>query len=366
MTIDVAVIGLGAAGAAALNALARRGARCIGLDRFAPPHAEGSSHGHTRLLRVAHGEGPLAGLMRRGVPLWRALERRTGADLFRNTGVTFAGPPGASFVAATLAECEAHGVAVGPAEPGPLDIPLEWTAFVDREAGFLFAERAIAAMLAEAQAYGADVRTGAAVEALESSPRGVTLRTASDVFKARTVVVAAGGWSADLLPQLAPVLAIERRVLYWFADPSGVHAGPAFGPFMIEDETGRALYGFPDLEGRGVKVAEHADSVCGAKHPREIDRHGVEDDFAAFEPFARRFLPRLGTRTASAVCFYPMSRDGMFVIDRLPDAPVVVAAGLCGHGFKFAPVIGEAVADLALFGHAPDDVATFNLGRFSE
>ncbi|HWE45544.1 MAG TPA: N-methyl-L-tryptophan oxidase [Caulobacteraceae bacterium] len=370
---DAIVVGLGAAGAGALYAFAKQGARVVGVDRYAPPHDQGSSHGETRMLRCAYGEGagytPLA---LKSVDLWRALEAKTGTRLFDQIGLTYAGPQSSAFLATTRASAAKHGVPlrdlVGAerASAGYV-VPDDWQCFLEPGAGFLYAERAIETLHAAAKARGADIVTGSPVRTIESDGDEVRVVTGSATIRARRAVVCAGGWTAELLPQLASVLSVERRDLHWFSDPKGRYAVSAgFRPFYIEDTDGLAVYGLPDWGGTGVKMGEHIEGAV-SQHPDAVDRAARPDDVARTRRLAERFFPDLGEVKRSAVCLYPMSRDEDFILDAAPGLPgVTVLAGLSGHGFKFIPVLGEAAARMALGGEAGPEFAMFRLNRFEE
>ena len=370
---DVAVIGLGAAGSAALAALARAGVSAIGVDRYAPPHAVGSSHGETRLLRVAYAEGALyVPMARRAIELWRALEARSGRELFRQTGIIYAGPHDSAFLSASLASAREHGVHVGERTPerraqleAALRLPADWLCCVETEGGYLLAEDAIAAMLGEAREHGAEIRVEQSCRAVEPARDAVRIVTDGGIVSAKRCIVAAGAWTAQIVPALAPHLHVERKTLHWFADPKGLYAPGTFMPFLCEDEAGRQVYGFPDC-GTGVKVAEHTAPSEAYRDAAAVPREVTTDDANRIVPSARRFCPGLGAIVRSASCLYPMSKDGHFIIDVLPgsEGRVFVAAGLSGHGFKFAPVIGEAVAHLALGRPQHIDLAPFSLARF--
>jgi monomeric sarcosine oxidase len=371
---DVAVVGLGAAGAGALYALAKRGVRAIGVDRFAPPHDQGSSHGETRMLRAAYGEGAAyTPLTLRAVEMWRALEQDSGRSLFQPCGLIYAGPRSSPFLAQTRASAGAHGVEIVDLEgdaraQAGFVIPDAWQMLLEPEAGFLYAEPAIEALLACAVRRGAEVRTGAAVRSIASDDDGVRIAIAGGEIRAKAGVVAAGGWTAALIPALAPVLSVERRTIHWFADTDGRYA-PArgFRPFYVEDEQGLAVYGLPDVGGAGVKIGEHIDGGEPQASPDAVDRAVHVGDEARTRALAGRYFGALGPATRAAVCLYPMSRDQDFILDRAPGlAKVVVLAGLSGHGFKFSPVLGDAAAAMAL-GKPPDPAfAPFRLDRFPE
>jgi monomeric sarcosine oxidase len=368
---DFAVIGLGAAGSATLSFLARAGAKVVGLDRFSPPHDQGSSHGETRLLRIAHSEGaayvPLA---RRAAELWRALEARRGARLFSHTGILYCGPGEGEFMRATRqsaaeAHVELEGVARG--ELARLVVPGNWQRVLDREAGYLQAEPAISAFLEDAQAHGAAIHPGCACRAIEIGRDEVALTTERGTLRAGRVIVTAGAWARELVPGLAPVTHIERRVIHWFKDLGGGHTGESgFLPFALETEAGELFYGFPANARGEVKVGEHFTTDLVAA-PAALNRAISRADTDHIEGLARRFLPGLGPRTRSAVCMYPMSRDAHFILDRDPHSErLIIGAGLCGHGFKFAPAIGEALANFALQRPQALDMDFFSLRRFPE
>lgn len=366
---DVAVIGLGAAGSSALAALARAGAKAVGIDRYAPPHAHGSSHGETRLLRTAYAEGaayvPMA---LRSIDLWRALEQRTGAALFRQTGVFYCGPRDDAFLASAR---EAARLWKLPLAEGGLDaaraqirIPDGWQSFEERGGGYLFAEAAIDAFLNDARAHGARVASDCRCAAVDGGGKDILLRTSAGPIRAARVIVATGAWASELLPALAARTHVERRVLHWYRDTDGRYREDAgFKPFAVMTEDGRMFYGFPANADGEVKVAEH---FSGARiaGPETVDRTISAVDAAHIDPFVARHLPGLGARTRGTVCLYPMSWDAHFILDRLPgDTRIVIGAGLSGHGFKFAPVIGEALANFALDAEQKIDVGRFSLTR---
>lgn len=364
----VAVVGLGAAGAAALWALARAGVDAVGVERGQLAHALGSSHGQTRLLRVAYAEGArYVPLVRRAIGLWRELEAASRETIFHHTGVFYAGAGDSAFIATSLASARAHDVRVEAqaAPPHGLKLPGGVTSFLEVEGGFLESDRALAAFAGAATRMGARVLLDTAVTAVSAQGRQVEVATSGGAIVADTAIVTAGAWTGELLPALAPFLFAERKVLHWFADPNGRYTlNAGFKPFIADVGGGAALYGFPKLDGRGVKVAEH---VFGAGGPHDdlADRSIRPGDIARIDELLRAHMPELGAPIESKVCLYPMSRDGDFMLDRLPGAPnLIVGAGLSGHGFKFSPALGEALAALALERAPPVDVSFLSLKRF--
>jgi len=370
--VQVAVIGLGVAGAATLHALARAGVAAIGVDRFAPPHDQGASHGETRMLRVAYGEGagysPLAA---RAKALWRGIEAETGVRLYEETGLVYAGPRSSPFLAETWRAGELNDLGLRELAPAArvdlgFEVPDDWRCILEPGAGFLYAERAIETLLAQARAHGAEVVIDRRVLVVRSTDGGVEIETDAGIVSADRAVVCAGGWTAGLLPELAPALSVERRTIHWFADADGARTPEAgFRPFYIEDEDGLAVYGLPNWGGNGVKIGEHIEGVAQAS-PEDIDRTVHAEDEARLTAMASRYFAGLGPVAKSQTCLYPMSRDQDFILDRLPsDSRITVLAGLSGHGFKFAPALGEAAAAMALDREPPLDLAMFALRRFA-
>jgi sarcosine oxidase len=362
-TYDVAVIGLGAAGSATLNVLARAGRRVIGIDRFDPPHRMGSSHGETRLLRAAYAEGLFyVPLVKRAITLWKAAERRTGKRLFEQAGVVYAGPREHVFVAGTRAAAEQKQMrlAKAPGLEAWFDLPDDWERFRETEGGCVYPERAIAAFLSEAWTHGAKIRRETRCEAIDRSGETIAIRTARGTVQAGRVVITTGAWIGELVPALRPVTFVERRALHWFADPARRYTRKAgFRPFAIGMDDGQMIYGFPANARGEVKVGEHLRAAVIAS-PDELDRTVRRADIAAIAPLVRRYLPGLGKRLRSEVCMYPMAQDERFILARDPDDPrVTIGAGLSGHGFKFAPAIGEVLANLALGRAQKVDVTAF-------
>jgi sarcosine oxidase len=351
-TFDVAVIGLGAAGSAALQALAKSGKRVVGIDQYDPPHALGSSHGETRLLRTAYFEGAFyIPLVKRAITLWKALEKKTGTKLFEQTGVNYAGPARGMFMTGTLGSARKKQVALRPARGMErwFEIGAGWPAVTDVAGGYVYPERAIGAFLAEARRNGATIHKNCRCDAIDTRGEAIILHTARGPIAAKSLVVTTGAWIAELMPELAPLATVERRVLHWFADPKRKFTRKAgFLPFAISNDEGKFLYGFPANAKGEVKVAEHL-TVEVIASPKSLNRKITRADKAAIDTLVSQMMPDLGKRLRSTVCMYPMMPDERFLLARHPrDKRIVIGAGLSGHGFKFAPAIGEVLANLAL------------------
>jgi sarcosine oxidase len=370
---DVAICGLGAMGSAALYALARRGCRVLGIERYAPGHERGSSHGETRIVRLSYFEHPsYVPLVRRAYGLWRDLERAAGCQLLHITGIVEIGPPDGALVTGTLTSARAHGL------PHELlaahEIMRRFPAFrlppahvgvVQPDGGFVEAEASIHAMLALAQGMGAEIHTGETVRAIEPRADAVRLVTGQTTIEAGAVVVAAGPWIESLLPDLQLPLRVTRQAMGWFAPAEpALFAPDRFPTFLIESEGG-IHYGFPPFAGTAIKVAKH--HHCDeAVDPEDYDRAVSPEDEALIRTAVERFLPAAnGPLVSARTCLYTVAPDGDFVIDRLPGAANVIVVSACsGHGFKFAPAIGEIAADLATRGATDCDIARFRIDRF--
>jgi sarcosine oxidase len=370
--IDVVVVGLGVMGSAAACHLARRGRRVVGIERFRPGHEHGSSHGATRIIRLGYYEHPgYVPLLRRAYALWRELEAAAGRPLLQITGIAEIGRPDGKLVAGTLAAARTHDLphAVLAATEfmrrfPAFRIPADCVGVVQPDGGVLAAEPAIKAQLDLAQAAGAELRTGETVTAIEPRRGGVEVRTDRGTLEAGSAIIAAGPWVKKLLPDLAAPLRATRQVMAWFEPRDASLFSPGrFSVFMIESAQG-IHYGFP-LDDIGVKFAKHyhADE---AVDPDACDRSASPADEALIRPMLAECLPAANGRLLQArICLYTMTPDGDFLIDRLPAAPQIVVASPCsGHGFKFAPVIGEILADLATKGATSHDISRFRLARF--
>ncbi len=364
---DVIVAGLGSLGSAAAFHLARRGRRVLGLDRFTPPHTEGSHHGKTRIIREAYFEDPrYVPLVQRAYEEWAALERECGRELMKPTGGLMIGIPNGVLVAGAQRSAEEHGL---PYESLSVDevrrrhpalcLDGEMDVLYEPRAGVLYPEVCVQAHLDGARAAGAQLRFGQPVTAWSADGEGVRVETAEARFCAERLVLSAGAWMGRLVRELEHDLEVERQVLYFFEPVEPADCEPGKLPiFMIEHEYGRYYYGVPDL-GEGVKVAIHHEGEIGDpdRLSRDVEPHEVE----AIRDFTRRYLPAAaGTMNKACVCMYTNTPDRHFIVDFHPDNPAVLVASPCsGHGFKFCGVLGNAVAALAEGEPAPVDLSMF-------
>jgi sarcosine oxidase len=369
----VAVVGLGAMGSAALWQLAARGIPAIGFEQFEPGHDRGSSHGESRIIRTAYFEGeqyvPLA---HRAFALWERLERETGAELLTRTGGLMIGRPDSEVVAGTRHSVDTHHLAHETLGAEALKrrypqhrLDAEEVAILEEPAGVLRPERAVRAMVRRAAELGVEVRTGVVVDQIEESDEGVTVVAGGETHSMDRAVVAVGPWLPAFLPQLGRHLTVTRQIMAWFPVPDPDPFIPARFPIFIHDVDGHQAYGFPALDGKTVKVAIHREGA--ATEVSSVDRSIHPADVAPLRAFVERRLAGVSPEPVRAkVCLYTNTPDGHFVIGRVgARGRVVVLGGFSGHGFKFAPVIGEIAADLATTGETGHPIAMFDPHRFS-
>lgn len=373
---DVAIVGLGAMGSSAAYHLSRRGQRVVGIDRFAPPHAMGSTHGRSRMIREAYYEHPLyVPLVQRAYALWGELERAAGdRSFFMRTGGLMIGEETGALVSGTLRSAIDHHL---PHEVlsarelhrrypafSPMD---EMVGVLEQRAGILLPDAIVQAHLELAEHHGATLLPNAQVLGWDRSSEGMEIRTAGQTIVARQVVVAAGAWTGRLLADLSLPLTVERQVIHWF-DP--VRFPEYFEPLRMpvsiwELENGTLFYTKPDL-GDGVKIGIHHSGLT--VDPDAVDRKISDAEDALIYDLLRRFVPfAKGHMRERAVCLYTNTPDAHFIVDRHPLAPEILILSPCsGHGFKFSSVLGEIATDLVTTGSSTFDLSPFALRRFDK
>jgi sarcosine oxidase len=383
---DVAVIGLGAMGAASLYQLAKRGVKAIGIDRYSPPHDRGSTHGETRITRQAVGEGEAyVPLVLRAHEIWRELEAETGEVLLNQCGCLIvgsgAGASGsrrAAFFATTRRAAERYGIAHEMLEPS--EIRHRYPQFTPQDheigyfepgGGYVDPERCVAAQLRRAGEMGAVLRTGTTVLAIEDETGNVRIKTDAGDILAAQVVVSAGPWVPSMMgPPFDAVLSPCRQVMHWFPVNDERIADWQTSPVFIWTHgplPSDMFYGFPALPGhRAVKTAGEQYDI--STHPDVVERDvGADEsrDMRAAHVAGR--LQGLGTAAEKSVtCLYTVTPDSHFLIDRHPrNERLIVVSPCSGHGFKHSAGIGEAVAELATEGQSAVDIKPFALARFS-
>lgn len=379
-THDVIVLGLGAMGAAACSALARRGVRVLGLERFdldhPPPLRWGSSGGQSRLIRQAYFEHPdYVPLLRETYQLWRGLEARTNKTLLHETGLLYLGPPDGPLLTGVRQSASAYQIPVDLLDRATLDarwpafcMPDGWRALFEPGAGYVLAEASIQAMLDDARGNGAELRGQTPVERWRAAADGVEV-VAGDgqSHRADHLIVTAGAWARALLGNLGIPLTVTRQVLGWVEAAESASSLPCWAAEAADDSGIGLHYGVPPV------VPGPAGLKCGFHHSgREVDPDANPttvdaDERDAMREGLRRYLPEFdGEVTTAHACLYTMSPDGHFVLGPHPREPrVTIATGFSGHGFKFAPVVGEALADFATAGGSERPVGFLSPSRFA-
>ncbi|HEY2785952.1 MAG TPA: N-methyl-L-tryptophan oxidase [Fimbriiglobus sp.] len=371
---DVIVLGLGGMGSAAAFHLARRGRRVLGLDQFAPAHARGSSHGHSRIIRTAYYEHPgYVPLVRRAFDLWYELELFTGRPLLLPAECLGLGPPTGEVVTGVCQSAAAHGLPIETLSAAEVAKrfpafrpPDEFVGVVERLAGILLVEACVQAHLDAAGQFGAELHHGEPVREWRSTGTGVEVRTDNATYTAAKLVVTAGAWATRLLADLGVPFAVLRQVMHWFAPPDpALVRRDRFPVYLVESPTG-AYYGMPMIDPRGHKAARHF-GVPELPSPDAVDWTVRPEDVEIGQAFVNTYLPAAaGPCTHSQICMYTTTPDKHFVIDIHPHHPnVAVAAGFSGHGFKFAPAVGEVLADLADAGRTSHPIELFRSTRFA-
>lgn len=370
---DVIVVGVGAMGSSACYHLAKRGVNVLGLEQFDIPHARGSSHGQSRMIRMAYYEHPdYVPLLRRAYALWDEIERETGQKLLHVTGGIYMGPPDGEVVAGSLQSARQHGLAHELLDYAALrkrfpqfTVPESWQGLYEGRAGFLLPERTVATYAEAALRRAAELHGHEAVLAWRATDGGVGVKTTRGEYEAERLLFCGGPWSAKLLNDLGVPLVVTRQVLGWVWPKTPELFGMGCLPVWAIEKPGGLYYGFPMMpDSPGFKLAEHAFGT--PTDPDRVARDVTAEDEKTFRPALRQYIPDAdGPTLAVRTCLYTHSPDHHFIIDRHPHHErVTVACGFSGHGFKFASVVGEVLADLATTGATALPAAFLGLGRF--
>ncbi|MEQ9412083.1 MAG: N-methyl-L-tryptophan oxidase [Fuerstiella sp.] len=368
---DVIVIGTGGVGSAALCELAGRGLRVLGLDRFPPGHQRGSSHGQTRIIRRSYFEHPdYVPLLNMAWDLWDELCARRDTALLQRTGLVYFGPPQSPVITGVIESAAQHHLKVDVLEHKEsavqfpaFVVPDEATVLFESEAGYLFVEECVTAFIDDAIQQKAEIKSDATVLSWSSHGSHVSVDTDGGRYEAARLVVTAGAWSRSLLAELDIPLQVVRKHLHWYTTRDR-HCQQARGcPCFFYAAMNGYFYGFPDF-GHGLKVAEHSGGQP-IDDPLRDDHHEESADTERIGSFLQQYLPGVDQqRLRHDVCFYTMTPDEHFIIDRHPEHPnVVFAAGLSGHGFKFASAIGRMLTELAVDGRTSVPLDFLSLQR---
>lgn len=381
---DVIVAGLGAMGSSSAYQLARRGCRVLAIDRYYPPHSNGSSHGRARVMRLAIGEGEhYTPLSKRSYELFRELETRTGNRLLEVTGMLTI-----SAIDRSVIQTEGHFFDNTVQSARKHDIPHDLLdarqvrarfpqfkieddqrAYFEYDAGYLRPEECVRTQLSIAQQLGCHLHLNEQVKRVFATESGAGVETNQDTYYAASVVLTAGPWLAELLEHsYAPLFQPFRQVQYYF-DTSGVSDQFSCGAFPIFfwqlPGADNWMYGFPALDGLdalSLGVPNRTPPVTPATIDRSINDSTIT---AVYENYVSRYFHNVSDRCIKAeTCLYTATPDGEFVIDRHPSSKHIIVCSPCsGHGFKHSAAIGEAVAEL-ICNEPTIDLSAFKLKRF--
>jgi len=370
MKYDLIIVGSGSVGAAAGCYAAHSGLKVLMIDSHHPPHKQGSHHGDTRLMRHAYGEGEkYVPLLLRAQKLWDALSDMSGEKLFHQTGVINLGPAESEFIKNAIASTEAYslsgevmdGRAVKARWP-EIVVPDDYVGLFEAEAGVLKSELAVATYIRLAKEGGAGQLFNCPVSAIAYDDQGVTVSTPEGDFQGSKLLVSAGTWVKQLLPEL-PINTL-RKIFAWHQADGRYSEKNRFPGFTAVMPNGDQYYGFP-AENDELKVAKHNGGQQITSADQRLPFGRVASDGGEVFPFLREFLPGIGCCLHGAACSYDNSPDEDFIIDTLPNhANTLVISGLSGHGFKFASVLGEIACQFALGKKSDFDLSPFSLARF--
>ena len=371
---DAIVIGVGTMGASAALALARRGLRVLGLEQFDIPHAQGAHHGQSRMFRMSYYEHPdYVPLLRRSLELWRGLESESSQSLLHLTGAVYLGRPEGELVSRSAEAARIHGLPHELLSASALRDRYPqfaashgYAAMAEEQAGFVVPERAVSAMASLAIQSGAELRAREGVLSWRRAGDEFEVSTSRGVYTSKRLIFTCGAWTSRLVKDLGIELLVTRQVMGWVDPPKPERfALDRFPCWAAEIDGGSVHYGFPILPWHpGLKVAHH---FRGAQaDPDAVDRSMSPADEADFRVGLQHLNSAEGPTLSAAVCTYTNSPDSHFIIDRHPHATgVTIACGFSGHGFKFAPVVGEILAGLAVDGSTKLPAQFLGLRRFA-
>jgi sarcosine oxidase len=369
---DAIVVGVGGMGAATLYELARRGLRVLGLEQFDLGHDRGSSHGITRVIRKAYYEHPsYVPLVRRAFEHWCDLEQLTGKHLLTECACLNVGSPDGELVQGVRRSAAEHALAVEELDAAeirrrysPFHFPADFRGIQEHEAGFLFVEECVTAYIGAARNLGTEIHSRETVLEWTAAADQVEVRTAAGRYAAARLILTAGPWAAQLLADLGRPLRVMRQVMQWFGTRDDRLFHRDRFPIYLAQVPEGYFYGLPVIDELGHKVARHY-GAPELTSPDEIDHQPKPVDEVSVRQFLNRYLPDVdGPVRQAQVCTYTLTPDRHFILDLHPTHKnVAIAAGFSGHGFKFAPVVGEIMADLVVDGKTNLSIDMFRIGR---
>jgi len=374
-TFDVIILGLGGMGLAALDQLALRDVNVLGLEQFHPGHEQGSSHGLTRIIREAYYEHPAyVPLVRRAFHLWYALEERTGNHVLNSAPCLTIGSPEGAMIRGIQTAAREHAIPIETLSATEISsrfpafrVPAEHVGVLERNAGYLFVDECQKAHRGSALAADcSEIEEYAKVISWNATSNGVVVQTTREKYRAKKLIITAGAWSKKVLQKVGVPLTVMRQTMHWFhPDRIENFLRDRLPIFLMETPEGD-FYGIPAINPLGLKVARHygAPELDG---PDQVNWNMTPEDEKPVRAFLEKHLPEAAGRSGySRPCMYTLTPDRHFIIDTHPEHDnVFFACGFSGHGYKFATVIGEILADLDTTGTTSHDISLFRLNRFS-
>ena len=387
MNYDVIVVGLGAMGSATVYQLAKSGAKVLGIDQYSPPHKLGSTHGDTRITRLATGEGmEYVPLVKRSYELWRDIEKEVGRELLKQCGGLimcvsngYGQHNSSDFLQDTYSAADRYNINHEKLTTQEIisrlpqfNVSADEQGYYEPEAGYLLPEKCVEAQLELAKKNGATLKLNEKVLGYTADNNVVTVTTDKGIYSAAKLIISVGPWIKDLLPEYDNIFKVYRQVLYWFdiADKTDYEVYRDMPIFVWEFDNGRYdnFYGFPAIDGPngGVKLA--TETYDTDTSPDKISRVVTADETqAVYDHYVHKQLPGLsGNCLKATACLYTNTPDSRFVIDFHPDHRNVIVASPCsGHGFKHSAAIGEILSQLAQTGTSDIDISSFSIKRFN-
>ncbi|MBO6524146.1 MAG: N-methyl-L-tryptophan oxidase [Balneolaceae bacterium] len=370
------IIGLGSMGSSALYQLAKRGIKALGLEQFGIGHTKGSHSGQTRIVRKAYFEHPdYVPLLEEAYKGWDSIQRETGKQLFHKNGLVYFGEPGHKVMEGVEFSANTFNIRLARMINEQLkmfEIPSHFQALIEPEAGFAVAEETIRSFIGQAEKLGAEVQTRETVMGWRLKDNYVEVHTDKMEYHTEKLILTAGAYTNQLIHGFSNQLTVTRQLIFWIKPEHPDQFAPERFPCWVvaEPEYPGIFYGFPILSaeqgGNGLlKIAHHAPGEF--IHPKDLNKLNPEKEKEKLRSFLKKYLPEIGGDIVEVTaCLYTYSPDEHFIIDFLPDtnSRVVLAAGFSGHGFKFVPVVGEILADLALQGKTELPIDFLRLNRF--
>lgn len=372
-TYDAIVLGLGGMGSAAAFHLASRGQRVLGLEAFEQNHANGSSHGQHRIIREAYFEAPeYVPLVQRAYTLWEELQAESGRDLLEITGGLMLGQPQSEIVSGSIESAHQHQLPYEMLKPDEIQRRFpgfrpseDLVAVLEPRAGFLRPEECVSAHLELAGKRGAELRFNEPATSWQADGEGVSVTTAQGTYRADRLVIAAGPWTNEMLPDLDLPLTVVRIVNAHFNSTAPERFGKDVCPIYLWEVPEGTYYGFPYMPAGGLKLGRH--DLHEPTTARTINRDVAESEVDMLRTLLDTYMPGAsGPVLQTLTCMYTNTPDLHFILDRHPEYPqVAYGCGFSGHGFKFASAIGEILADLATEGQTRHPIEFLSANRFA-